>query len=63
MATRSAPSPADAYLAEGEAAVVVPRGAAGFRLVARVRKDEWSTLRQNVPGYAPPSSSRFWPTM
>ena len=38
------------YLAEGEAAVVLPQGAAGFRIVARVRKDEWTTLRQKVPG-------------
>jgi broad specificity phosphatase PhoE len=33
-----------AYLAEGEAAVIEPRGAEGFRVVARVRKDEWKTL-------------------
>ena len=34
-----------AYLAEGEAAVIEPRGAEGFRVVARVRKDEWKDLR------------------
>jgi hypothetical protein len=33
-----------AYLAEGEAAVVAPDGD-GFRIVARIRKDEWSSLR------------------
>ena len=33
-----------AYLAEGEAAVIEPRGAEGFRIVARVRKDEWKDL-------------------
>jgi histidine phosphatase superfamily protein (branch 1) len=32
------------YLAEGEAAVILPRGADGFRVVARVRKDEWAEL-------------------
>ena len=32
------------YLAEGEAAVVEPRGADGFRIVARVTKDGWSGL-------------------
>jgi len=32
------------YLAEGEAAVVEPRGAEGFRVIARVRKDEWKDL-------------------
>ena len=32
------------YLAEGEAAVIQPRGAEGFRVVARVRKDEWKDL-------------------
>lgn len=32
------------YLAEGEAAVIEPRGAAGFRVVARVRPDAWRTL-------------------
>lgn len=33
-----------AYLSEGEAAVVAPLGAAGFRVVARIRKDEWDAL-------------------
>lgn len=33
-----------AYLAEGEAAVIEPRGAESFRVVARVRKDEWKDL-------------------
>jgi phosphohistidine phosphatase SixA len=33
-----------AYLAEGEAAVIEPRGAEGFRVVARMRKDEWIDL-------------------
>jgi hypothetical protein len=32
------------YLAEGEAAIIEPRGAEGFRVVARVRKDEWVEL-------------------
>jgi len=33
-----------AYLAEGEAAVIEPRGLEGFRVVARVRPDEWKQL-------------------
>ena len=33
------------YLAEGEAAVIEPLGDAGFRIVARIRKDEWATLK------------------
>ena len=33
-----------AYLAEGEAAVIEPRGKEGFSVVARIRKDEWSAL-------------------
>jgi hypothetical protein len=33
-----------AYLAEGEAAIVEPRGMELFRVVARVRKDEWKDL-------------------
>jgi hypothetical protein len=32
------------YLAEGEAAVIEPRGNEGFRVVARVRKDDWAAL-------------------
>lgn len=32
------------YLAEGEAAVIEPLVAAGFRVVARVRKDAWKDL-------------------
>jgi broad specificity phosphatase PhoE len=32
------------YLAEGEAAVIEPLGEAGFRVIARVRKDEWKGL-------------------
>jgi phosphohistidine phosphatase SixA len=32
------------YLAEGEAAVIRPLGAAGFRIVARVPKDGWDSL-------------------
>jgi phosphohistidine phosphatase SixA len=32
------------YLSEGEAAVIEPLGAAGFRVVARVRKDGWVDL-------------------
>jgi hypothetical protein len=32
------------YLAEGEAAVIAPRGSDGFSIVARVRKDEWLAL-------------------
>ena len=33
-----------AYLAEGEAAIIAPRGKDGFRVVARVTKDEWKAL-------------------
>jgi phosphohistidine phosphatase SixA len=33
------------YLAEGEAAVIEPLGASGFRVVARIRKDQWSELK------------------
>lgn len=32
------------YLAEGEAAVVEPRGKDGFRIVARITKDGWNAL-------------------
>jgi hypothetical protein len=32
------------YLAEGEAAVIEPRGADGFRVIARVPKEEWKDL-------------------
>jgi len=32
------------YLAEGEAAVIEPRGDEGFRVVARITRDEWATL-------------------
>jgi phosphohistidine phosphatase SixA len=32
------------YLAEGEAAVVQPRGSEGFRIVARVPRDSWDAL-------------------
>lgn len=32
------------YLAEGEAAIIEPRGIEGFRIVARVRKDQWVEL-------------------
>jgi Histidine phosphatase superfamily (branch 1) len=32
------------YLAEGEAAVIEPRGDKGFKIVARVTKDGWTTL-------------------
>jgi len=32
------------YLAEGEAAVIEPRGIEGFRVVAQIRKDEWPAL-------------------
>lgn len=32
------------WLAEGEAAVIAPLGRDGFRVVARVRKDEWPLL-------------------
>ena len=34
----------EVYLAEGEAAVIRPLGAAGFRIVARIPKDGWGTL-------------------
>ena len=37
------------YHAEGEAAVIEPLGKDGFRVVARIRKDEWAAL-------APPQS-------
>jgi phosphohistidine phosphatase SixA len=33
------------YLAEGEAAVIEPMGSAGFRVVARIKKDEWMGLK------------------
>ena len=33
-----------AYLSEGEAAVVAPRGPAGFAVVARVRNEGWDAL-------------------
>jgi hypothetical protein len=33
-----------AYLAEGEAAVIEPRGKDGFNVVARVGKDDWKDL-------------------
>lgn len=33
------------YLAEGEAAVIEPRGNAGFGVVARIRKDGWNDLK------------------
>ena len=33
------------YLQEGEAAVIEPLGERGFRIVARVKKDEWKTLQ------------------
>jgi phosphohistidine phosphatase SixA len=32
------------YLSEGEAAVIRPLGAQGFRIVARIPKDGWDTL-------------------
>jgi phosphohistidine phosphatase SixA len=32
------------YLAEGEAAVIEPLGGGGFRVVARIRKDQWNEL-------------------
>jgi phosphohistidine phosphatase SixA len=32
------------YLAEGEAAVIEPRGKEAFRVVAQIRKDEWPAL-------------------
>lgn len=34
----------ESYLAEGEAAVIRPLGAAGFRIVARIPKDGWDAL-------------------
>jgi broad specificity phosphatase PhoE len=34
----------ESYLAEGEAAVIRPLGAAGFRVVARIPKDGWNAL-------------------
>ncbi len=38
-----------AYLAEGEAAIVAPRGKDGYAVVARVTKDEWRTLAPRSP--------------
>ena len=32
------------YLAEGEMAVVTPEGNGAFRIVARIRKDDWPAL-------------------
>jgi len=32
------------YLAEGEAAVIEPRGREGFRVVAQIRNDDWPAL-------------------
>jgi hypothetical protein len=32
------------YLAEGEAAVIEPLGAQGFRVVGRIRRDAWDAL-------------------
>jgi hypothetical protein len=32
------------YLAEGEAAVIEPRGALGFRVVGRIAPNGWSAL-------------------
>jgi hypothetical protein len=32
------------YLAEGEAAVIEPLGARGFRIVARVTRESWALL-------------------
>jgi len=34
----------EVHLAEGEAAVIRPLGAAGFRIVARIPKDGWEAL-------------------
>ncbi len=34
------------YLAEGEAAVVLPRGREGFVVVARIRKEGWNALER-----------------
>ena len=34
------------HLAEGEAAVIRPKGALGFEIVARVRADEWPALAE-----------------
>ena len=34
------------YLAEGEAAIIEPQDGAGFRVVARVKKDGWDGLAQ-----------------
>lgn len=34
------------YLAEGEAAVIEPRGGDGYRVVARIRRDDWATFAQ-----------------
>jgi hypothetical protein len=33
------------YLAEGEAAVIEPLRDSRFRIVARIRKDDWSALK------------------
>ena len=37
------------YLAEGEAAIVAPRGKDGYAVVARVTKDEWKGLATRGP--------------
>ena len=34
------------YLAEGEAAIIAPRGRDGFTVVARIRKDQWLELER-----------------
>jgi phosphohistidine phosphatase SixA len=35
------------YLAEGEAAIIAPRGSEGYTVVARVRKDQWLDLERS----------------
>jgi hypothetical protein len=37
------------YLAEGEAAIIQPLGAEGFKVIARLRKNEWKELSVHAP--------------
>jgi len=37
------------YLAEGEAAIIQPLSANGFKVIARLRKNEWKELSAQVP--------------
>jgi hypothetical protein len=37
------------FLAEGEAAVIEPLGAGSFRVLARLKKNDWDTLSAGIP--------------